>query len=88
MEGETRIGGQEHFYLETHCTLAVPKETGEIEVFVSSQNPNEMQKLIAHVLDLDMSRVNVRVKRLGGGFGGKETRDAVLCLPVSFVAYK
>jgi xanthine dehydrogenase/oxidase len=78
-EGVARMGGQEHFYLETHASVVVPKpEDGEIEVFSSTQNPTETQTIVAQVTDVPASRVVVRVKRLGGGFGGKETRSMQL----------
>ncbi len=70
-----RIGGQEHFYLETQASIVVPKnEDGELEIFTSSQNPAKTQMALARVLNIPASRIMVRVKRLGGGFGGKETR--------------
>lgn len=87
--GEARMGGQEHFYLETHCTIAVPKgEDDEMEIFCSTQNPTETQRVIAEVLGIKSNRVVCRVKRMGGGFGGKETRSLVLCVPVAVAAYK
>ncbi|KAL7297372.1 hypothetical protein TKK_0009757 [Trichogramma kaykai] len=86
LEGEIRIGGQEHFYLETQCTFAVPKEENEIEVFASTQDPTGMQANIAHVLGVSHNQVSVRVKRLGGGFGGKESRGLLVTLPVAFAA--
>ncbi|XP_014488369.1 PREDICTED: xanthine dehydrogenase isoform X2 [Dinoponera quadriceps] len=88
LEGEVRMGGQEHFYLETHAAIAVPRDGDELEVFCSTQHPTEIQKLIAHVLNIHINRVNVRVKRLGGGFGGKESRPMLLAIPVAFAAYK
>ncbi|EZA48988.1 Xanthine dehydrogenase [Ooceraea biroi] len=88
LEGEIRMGGQEHFYLETHATIAVPREEDELEVFCSTQHPTEVQKLIAHVLNIHINRVNVRVKRIGGGFGGKESRAALLAVPVAFAAHR
>lgn len=88
LEGEIRIGGQEHFYLETNVTIAVPREEDELEVFCSTQHPTEIQKLIAYVLNIHINRVNVRVKRLGGGFGGKESRPALLAIPVAFAAHR
>ncbi|XP_034952751.1 xanthine dehydrogenase [Chelonus insularis] len=87
LEGEVKIGGQEHFYLETHAALAHPKEE-ELEVYCSTQHPTEIQKLIAHVLGTPINRINVRVKRLGGGFGGKESRGMLVALPVALAAYK
>lgn len=88
IEGEVRMGGQEHFYLETQASLANFREEGELELFTSTQNPTAIQKLTAHVLNLPISRINVRVKRLGGGFGGKETREALVALPAAIAAYK
>lgn len=74
--------------MESQTALANFREDGELELFCSSQNPTTIQRLAAQVLDLPMSRVNVRVKRLGGGFGGKETREALVALPVTFASYK
>uniref|UniRef100_A0A1L8DYE4 Xanthine dehydrogenase n=1 Tax=Nyssomyia neivai TaxID=330878 RepID=A0A1L8DYE4_9DIPT len=88
VEGEVRMGGQEHFYLETQASIAVPRDNDEIELFCSSQHPSEIQKLIAHSLNLPASKIVTRVKRMGGGFGGKETRGMLTALPVAFAAYK
>jgi len=88
LEGEIRIGGQEHFYLETNTAIVVPHEENELEVFCSTQHPTEIQKLIAHVLNIHINRVNVRVKRIGGGFGGKESRAALLAIPVAVAAHR
>ena len=73
LRGELRIGGQEHFYLEGQVARAEPEEDGGVTVRTSNQNPTETQHLVANVLGLDMHRVNVVVRRMGGGFGGKET---------------
>uniref|UniRef100_A0A4W4HCN9 Xanthine dehydrogenase/oxidase n=1 Tax=Electrophorus electricus TaxID=8005 RepID=A0A4W4HCN9_ELEEL len=71
LQGEIHIGGQEHFYLETNCTLAVPRgEDGEMELFVSTQSTPK----ITQALGVPASHIVCRVKRMGGGFGGKETR--------------
>lgn len=89
VEGTCRMAGQEHFYLETNVSLVVPSsEDDEIEVFTSSQNPNESQHLVAHVLGIDSNKVVARVKRLGGGFGGKETRSAFLSCALAVAAKK
>lgn len=88
LEGEVRMGGQEHFYLETNATIAVPREEDELEVFCSTQHPTEIQKLIAHVLSVQLNRVNIRVKRLGGGFGGKESRPMLVAIPVALAAHR
>ncbi|KAI8847735.1 molybdopterin binding aldehyde oxidase/xanthine dehydrogenase [Chytridium lagenaria] len=76
VEGTARMSGQEHFYLETQASLVVPKkEDNEIE------HPTETQHMVSHVLGIPANRVVVRVKRMGGGFGGKETRSVfVTCL--------
>lgn len=88
LEGEIRVGGQEHFYLETQCTIAVPKEEHEMEIYSSTQDPSGTQSLIAHVLGIPINKVAIRVKRLGGGFGGKESRHILVALPVAFAAYE
>lgn len=73
LQGELHIGGQEHFYLEGQVAKARLEEEGGITVWSSNQNPTETQHLLAHVLGIPMHRVNVIVRRMGGGFGGKET---------------
>ncbi|GAA3707447.1 xanthine dehydrogenase molybdopterin binding subunit [Oceanisphaera sediminis] len=76
IEGSLHIGGQEHFYLETQVSSVVPTEDGGMMVFTSSQNPTEVQKLVAGVLDVPMHKVVIDMRRMGGGFGGKETQAA------------
>ncbi|GHA07295.1 xanthine dehydrogenase molybdopterin binding subunit [Oceanisphaera arctica] len=76
IEGSLHIGGQEHFYLETQVSSVVPTEDGGMMVFTSSQNPTEIQKLVASVLDVPMHKVVIDMRRMGGGFGGKETQAA------------
>uniref|UniRef100_A0A803TI00 Xanthine dehydrogenase/oxidase n=1 Tax=Anolis carolinensis TaxID=28377 RepID=A0A803TI00_ANOCA len=89
VEGEMYLGGQEHFYLETHCTIAVPKkEDGEMELFVSTQNLTKTQEFVANALGVPSNRIVVRVKRMGGGFGGKETRSTVVSTAVAVAAAK
>lgn len=70
--GELEIGGQEHFYLETHAALATVDEAGQIFVQSSTQHPTETQDVVAHVLGLPANAVTVQCLRMGGGFGGKE----------------
>ncbi|VEN52953.1 unnamed protein product, partial [Callosobruchus maculatus] len=89
VEGECRMGGQEHFYLETCACLVIPKpEDDEIEIFSSTQNPTEITKLVSMVLDIPQNRVSTKVKRIGGGFGGKESRAAAVVLPIVIAAKK
>ncbi|KAI1330712.1 xanthine dehydrogenase [Xylariaceae sp. FL0255] len=87
--GVTRMGGQEHFYLETNACLAIPKpEDGEMEIWTSSQNPTESQVYAAKILGVQANKVVARVKRLGGGFGGKETRCIQLSTMMALGAQK
>lgn len=76
LAGELSIGGQEHLYLEGQVSLALPEEEDRILVYTSSQHPSEVQKLIAEVLDIKLHKVVVDMRRMGGGFGGKETQAA------------
>ena len=77
IEGELEIGGQEHFYLETQVSSAIPTEDGGMQVFSSTQNPTEVQHKVAQVLNLPINKVVVEIRRMGGGFGGKETQAAI-----------
>lgn len=72
VEGEFEFGGQEHFYLETHASLAMVDEGGQVFVQSSTQHPSETQEIVAHVLGLRSHEVTVQCLRMGGGFGGKE----------------
>lgn len=74
LEGVLRIGGQEHFYLEGQAALAVPGEEGDILVHSSTQHPSEVQHIVARVLGIPDAFVTCEVRRMGGGFGGKETQ--------------
>ncbi len=73
MEAEFRAGGQEHFYLEGQIAVATPGEDGEMAVISSTQHPTEAQHVVAHVLGCDFNRVTITCRRMGGGFGGKES---------------
>jgi xanthine dehydrogenase large subunit len=76
ISGRFEIGGQDHFYLESHIALATPKEDGDVHVFSSTQHPTEVQHNVAKFLDVPDHSVVVEVRRMGGGFGGKETQGA------------
>ncbi|MFK7993786.1 MAG: xanthine dehydrogenase molybdopterin binding subunit [Granulosicoccus sp.] len=80
IKGELHIGGQEHFYLEGQVSRARPEEDGGVTVWSSNQNPTETQHLVAAVLGIAMHRVNVIVRRMGGGFGGKETHASACAI--------
>jgi xanthine dehydrogenase large subunit len=74
LQGRMEIGGQEHFYLEGHIALAIPGEDEDIVVWSSTQHPSEVQHMVAHVLGIANHAVEVKTRRMGGGFGGKETQ--------------
>ncbi|OUS28091.1 xanthine dehydrogenase molybdopterin binding subunit [Thalassotalea sp. 42_200_T64] len=76
LSGEITVGGQEHFYLEGQISTAEPTEDGGMTIFSSSQHPSEVQKLVAEVLAIPLNKVTVDTRRMGGGFGGKETQAA------------
>jgi len=73
LKGDLRIGGQEHMYLEGQASICIPAEDGGMLVYSSTQNPTEGQKLVAEVLNIPMNLVTIDTRRMGGGFGGKET---------------
>ncbi|OQO09124.1 Xanthine dehydrogenase [Cryoendolithus antarcticus] len=87
--GVARMGGQEHFYLETNAAVAIPKpEDGEMEIWSSTQNPSETQAYVAQVTGVAANKIVSKVKRLGGGFGGKETRSIQLAAICAVAAKK
>lgn len=83
-----KIGGQEHWYLETQSSYCINGEDGEMIIYTSSQNPTETQIIIAEVLGLPSNKVIVDVKRMGGGFGGKETQANHVAAWASLLSYK
>ena len=86
LKGELEIGGQDHFYLEGQIAYALPQEDGDLLVHSSTQHPSEVQHLIAKVLDRPDHAVTVEVRRMGGGFGGKETQPALIACIASLLA--
>ena len=88
LQGRIEIGGQDQFYLEGHIALAVPKEDGDMLIYSSSQNPSEVQHLVAHALGLSSNAVTVELRRMGGGFGGKETQPALYACIAAILARK
>ncbi len=88
-EGTSRIGGQEHFYLETNAALVIPsREDGTMEVWSSTQNTMEIQEFVSQVTGVPSNRINARVKRMGGAFGGKESRSVQLAAILAVAAKK
>ena len=86
VEGTFEVGGQEHFYLEGQVAAAVPLEGGDFHVMSSTQHPTEVQHKVAHALHLPMSAVRVEVRRMGGGFGGKESQGNALAIACALAA--
>jgi xanthine dehydrogenase large subunit len=88
LQGELRIGGQEHFYLETQAALAWMDETGGIALHSSTQHPSETQEIVARVLGIARHRVTVECLRMGGAFGGKETQASAWAAIAALGAWK
>jgi xanthine dehydrogenase large subunit len=88
LEASFRIGGQEHFYLEGQIAMAVPGEAGEMFVYSSTQHPSEVQHLVAHALHVPSSAVTVEIRRMGGGFGGKESQASQWAVLAALAAFK
>ena len=87
LQGQIRIGGQEHFYLEGQAALAVPGEGGDMHVHSSTQHPTEIQHKVADALGQPMHAVRVETRRMGGGFGGKESQGNALAVACAVAAH-
>lgn len=85
VQGEFRMGGQNHFYMETQTTLCVPQDGDELKVFGSFQHPAGCQHVISNILGIAENKIQVSTKRLGGGFGGKES-NAYITAPICALA--
>jgi xanthine dehydrogenase large subunit len=88
LQGSLEIGGQDHFYLEGQIAVATPLEDGCMQVVSSTQHPSEVQHLVAHALGLHSHHVTVQCRRMGGGFGGKESQPALLACTAAIIAAK
>jgi xanthine dehydrogenase large subunit len=88
LQGQFSVGGQEHFYLEGQVGYAVPQELGSWLVYSSTQHPGEVQHWVAHALHIPMNQVRVECRRMGGGFGGKETQAGHVAVWAAVAAYK
>ncbi|MFN0187001.1 MAG: xanthine dehydrogenase molybdopterin binding subunit [Aquabacterium sp.] len=84
--GHFSLGGQEQFYLEGQIAYALPQEDGSLLVHSSTQHPSEMQQLVAHALGLPAHRVQVQCRRMGGGFGGKESQSGLFACVAALAA--
>lgn len=88
IKGKFRIGGQDHMYLEGHIAFAIPGEDDDVTVHSSTQHPTEAQHMVAHVLGVPSNAVTINVRRMGGGFGGKETQMNLFCAVAAVAAKK
>ena len=87
-QGRFSLGGQEQFYLEGQISYAVPQEDGGLLVHCSTQHPSEMQHLVANALGLASHQVQVVCRRMGGGFGGKESQSALFACVAALAAHR
>ncbi|MBP0039071.1 MAG: xanthine dehydrogenase molybdopterin binding subunit [Roseofilum sp. SID1] len=88
LEGELEIGGQDHFYLETHVSWVTPDAEGNYQVYSSTQHPTETQIMVARVLGIPRSQVVVTCLRMGGAFGGKESQSNPIAAIAALAAQK
>ncbi|MFN5349328.1 MAG: xanthine dehydrogenase molybdopterin binding subunit, partial [Polaromonas sp.] len=88
LHGTLEVGGQEHFYLEGQVAYVLPQEQGQWLVYASTQHPGEVQHWVAHALGIDNHRVVVACRRMGGGFGGKETQAGHMAVWAAIAAHK
>jgi xanthine dehydrogenase large subunit len=88
LKGRLSVGGQEQFYLEGQISYAVPTENDGLRIHCSTQHPSEMQHAVAHALGLHAHHVHVECRRMGGGFGGKESQSALFACVAAVAARK
>jgi xanthine dehydrogenase large subunit len=88
LHGTLEVGGQEHFYLEGQIAYAMPLEQNQWWIYSSTQHPGEVQHWVAHALGIDNHAVKVECRRMGGGFGGKETQAGHLAVWAAVAAHR
>lgn len=88
LSGTINIGGQDHFYLEGHIAMAKLEDSSEVIVLSSTQHPTEVQHMVAKVLNIPFNKVIVKVKRMGGGFGGKETQSNLFAVVAALASVR
>jgi xanthine dehydrogenase large subunit len=88
LSGTVIIGGQDHFYLEGQIAVAIPQEDGAMLVHSSTQHPTEVQSIVAHALGVKANSITVHCRRMGGGFGGKESQPALIAAAAAVLARK
>ena len=88
LKGSLEIGGQDHFYLETNIAMAIPQEGRQWHIWTSTQHPTEVQKHVALVLGVPQAAVIAEVRRMGGGFGGKESQPTIIAAIAAICSHK
>jgi xanthine dehydrogenase large subunit len=88
LSGSLTIGGQDHFYLEGQIAIALPQEDGGLLIHCSTQHPTEVQHMVKDALGLNQHDVSVQCRRMGGGFGGKESQPALIACAAAILARK
>ena len=86
IQGRLKVGGQEHFYLESQAAMAVPGEDGDVTIYSSTQHPSEGQHIISRILTIPSHAITVEARRMGGGFGGKETQSNLFAAVAAMIA--
>ena len=88
LQGTVIMGGQDHFYLEGQIAIALPQEDGGMVIHSSTQHPTEVQHIVAHALARRSHDISVQCRRMGGGFGGKESQPALIAAAAAVLAHK
>lgn len=88
IKGRVHVGGQDHMYLEGQIAFAMPGEDDDIIMHCSTQHPSEVQHMVAHAMGIPSHAVVVNVRRMGGGFGGKESQMNLFCVVAAMAAKK
>ncbi|MEP6940437.1 MAG: molybdopterin cofactor-binding domain-containing protein, partial [Rudaea sp.] len=88
LQGTMEVGGQDHFYLEGQIAIALPQDDGAMHVWSSTQHPSEVQNVVAHALAQPAHAIVVQCRRMGGGFGGKESQPALIAAAAAVLARK
>lgn len=86
INGQQAVGSQAHFYMETQSAVAFPGEWGRMQIYCSTQSPDTIQSFAADILGSSLGKIDVLVKRVGGGYGGKTTRPPFIAAPVALAA--
>lgn len=88
LSGEFHLGGQEHFYLEGQIAFALPQENGAMQIYSSTQHPHHVQEIVASMLGCSLKDIHIECRRMGGGFGGKESQPSLFACIAALLATK